>query len=159
MYERVGFVDVHECVYKVPLNGWAKDKKLEEIGNMMELNMQMGLSAFSLGLFNRVYGRTPEEIEVRYCECRFSKHATKTEKGLANNVVAKGVPCRSPARRIRSIDSCIHTPLCRLGQKAIPRGKRMRKKRKERSRNLSPFIWFFNNTSILEDSIVRDTRS
>lgn len=62
----MGFVDVHERIYKIPLNGWAKDAKLKEVGNMMELNMQMGLSAFSLGLFNRIYGQTPEQIEVRY---------------------------------------------------------------------------------------------
>lgn len=66
IYERVGFVDVHERVYKIPLNGWAKDAKLKEVGNMMELNMQMGLSAFSLGFFNRIYGLTPEQIEASY---------------------------------------------------------------------------------------------
>ncbi|KAK1246734.1 hypothetical protein MKX08_000536 [Trichoderma sp. CBMAI-0020] len=70
IYQRVGFVDVHERVYKIPLNGWAKDAKLKEIGKMMELNMQMGLSAFSLGLFNRIYGLTPEQIEVSLVEVR-----------------------------------------------------------------------------------------
>ncbi|KAL7963415.1 S-adenosyl-L-methionine-dependent methyltransferase [Trichoderma compactum] len=70
IYERVGFVDVHERRFKVPLNGWAKDQGLKEIGRLMEMNMQMGLSAFSLGLFNRVYGRTPEEIEVSLVEVR-----------------------------------------------------------------------------------------
>ncbi|KAH6609630.1 hypothetical protein Trco_002976 [Trichoderma cornu-damae] len=70
IYERVGFVDVHERIYKIPLNGWAKDKKLKEIGMMMELNMQLGMSAFSLGLFNRVYGRTAAEIEVSLVEVR-----------------------------------------------------------------------------------------
>ncbi|KAL7915274.1 S-adenosyl-L-methionine-dependent methyltransferase [Trichoderma velutinum] len=70
IYERVGFVDVHERKFKVPLNGWARDPDLKVIGRMMETNMQMGLSAFSLGLFNRVYGRTPEEIEVSLVEVR-----------------------------------------------------------------------------------------
>ncbi|RFU76475.1 tam domain-containingmethyltransferase [Trichoderma arundinaceum] len=74
IYERVGFVDIHERIYKIPLNGWPKDKKLKEIGNMMELNMQMGLSAFSLGLFNRVYGRSAAEIEVRVAN--FDHHDT-----------------------------------------------------------------------------------
>lgn len=70
IYERVGFVDVHERKFKVPLNGWAKDQDLKEIGRLMEMNMQMGLSAFSLAPFNRVYGRTPEEIEVSLVEVR-----------------------------------------------------------------------------------------
>ncbi|KAL6878833.1 S-adenosyl-L-methionine-dependent methyltransferase [Trichoderma novae-zelandiae] len=68
--ERVGFVDIHQEIFKVPLNGWAKDPELKEIGQLMETNMQMGLSAFSLGLFNQVYGRTPEEIEVSLVEVR-----------------------------------------------------------------------------------------
>lgn len=72
MMQRVGFVDVHQKIFKVPLNGWAKDPALKEIGQLMETNMQMGLSAFSLGLFTKVYERTPEEIEVRilfFCPC------------------------------------------------------------------------------------------
>ncbi|PTB69704.1 S-adenosyl-L-methionine-dependent methyltransferase [Trichoderma citrinoviride] len=70
MMERVGFVDIHQRIFKVPLNGWARDPALKEIGQLMETNMQMGLSAFSLGLFNQVYGRTPEEIEVSLVEVR-----------------------------------------------------------------------------------------
>lgn len=110
IYERVGFVNVHERVYKVPLNGWAKDAKLKEVGNMMEMNMQMGLSAFSLGLFNRIYGQTPEQIEVKnITNVNFQEH------NMANSTVDTGIPCRSPTRCIRSIDSRIRALLCRLG--------------------------------------------
>lgn len=92
IYERVGFVDVHERKFKVPLNGWAKDQDLKEIGRLMEMNMQMGLSAFSLAPFNRVYGRTPEEIEVRNLFLLgFSRFCIMGETEVANNEVIAGV--------------------------------------------------------------------
>jgi hypothetical protein len=65
IYERVGFVDVQQIVFKVPTNGWAKDGHLKEIGQMWERNLLSGLSGFSLSLFHRVFNRSPAEIEVR----------------------------------------------------------------------------------------------
>lgn len=64
-YEDVGFVDVHEKVFKIPTNGWPKDARLKELGKMWENNFTTGLSGFSWYLFNKVYGRSPAEIEVR----------------------------------------------------------------------------------------------
>ncbi|KAK2590759.1 hypothetical protein QQS21_011550 [Conoideocrella luteorostrata] len=63
-YKRVGFVDVQEIMFKVPLNGWPKDEHLKEIGRMWEANLMSGLSGFSLSLFHRAFGRTPAETEV-----------------------------------------------------------------------------------------------
>ncbi|PFH61337.1 hypothetical protein XA68_17639 [Ophiocordyceps unilateralis] len=62
---RVGFVDVHHRIFKIPLNPWAKDEAIRELGRMWEKNILTGLSGFSLRIFNRVYGRSPAEIEVR----------------------------------------------------------------------------------------------
>jgi hypothetical protein len=64
IYERVGFVDVEQIMFKIPTNGWAKDGHLKEIGQMWERNLLSGLSGFSLSLFHRVFGRSPAEIEV-----------------------------------------------------------------------------------------------
>lgn len=64
VYERVGFVEVHERIFKVPTNGWAKDEGLKMLGRMWERNLLQGLSGFSFSLFNRVFGRTAAEIEV-----------------------------------------------------------------------------------------------
>lgn len=63
-YEEAGFVDVQERIFKMPMNGWAKDELLKELGRMWERNFLTGLSGFSLTLFNRAFGRTPAEIEV-----------------------------------------------------------------------------------------------
>lgn len=64
-YLDVGFVDVHERIFKMPMNGWPKNERLKELGRMWERNFSQGLSAFSLALFNRAFDRSPEEIEVR----------------------------------------------------------------------------------------------
>lgn len=64
-YEEVGFVDVHQKVFKIPTNGWAKDARLKELGRAWERNMTQGLSGFSTYLFHKVFDRSPAEIEVR----------------------------------------------------------------------------------------------
>jgi hypothetical protein len=64
-YEEAGFVDVHERVFKMPINAWPKDERLKELGRMWERNLLSGLSGFSVLLFNRAFGRTPAETEVR----------------------------------------------------------------------------------------------
>ncbi|KAJ6443298.1 TAM domain-containingmethyltransferase [Purpureocillium lavendulum] len=65
VYERVGFVDVQQRIFKIPINGWAKDKELKKLGQMWENNLVSGLSGFSYRLFNGVYGRSSAEIEVK----------------------------------------------------------------------------------------------
>jgi hypothetical protein len=62
--QEVGFVDVQERVYKIPLNSWPKDEHLKDLGRKWEVNMLQGLSGFSLSLLSRAYNRTAAEIEV-----------------------------------------------------------------------------------------------
>lgn len=78
-YERAGFVDVQERVFKMPMNGWPKDERLKEIGRMWERNFLMGLSGFSFTLFNRVYQRTPAQIEVSLAQMRRPFRSQLTE--------------------------------------------------------------------------------
>ncbi|EQL02379.1 hypothetical protein G6O67_004364 [Ophiocordyceps sinensis] len=70
VYERVGFVDVQQRIFKIPINGWAKDERFKELGRMWEKNIATGLSGFSLRMFNRAYGRSPAEIEVSLVDVR-----------------------------------------------------------------------------------------
>lgn len=63
-YEEVGFVDVHEEVYKMPSSGWPTDPKWKGIGQLWQYNLLDGLSGFTLGLFSKAFGRTEEEIHV-----------------------------------------------------------------------------------------------
>lgn len=60
----VGFEDVHESVFKLPMNGWPRDRGLKHIGQMWQRNLLNGLSGFCLGLLHRIRGRTVENIEV-----------------------------------------------------------------------------------------------
>ena len=64
IYEEVGFTDVHQKVFKVPTNGWAKDEKLKELGRAWEMNFQLGLSGFTCAMYNRAFGRSVAETEV-----------------------------------------------------------------------------------------------
>lgn len=64
IYERVGFVDVEERIFKMPTNAWPRDPALKELGRIWERNLLQGLSGFSFSMFNRAYGRTPAQIEV-----------------------------------------------------------------------------------------------
>ena len=51
-------------VIQVPLNPWAQDRKLKEIGRYQQVNMIEGMEAYSLALFTRVLGWTATETRV-----------------------------------------------------------------------------------------------
>jgi metalloendopeptidase OMA1, mitochondrial len=60
----VGFVDIHETIFKIPVNGWPKEMRLKHVGMMWQRNLLEGLSGFSLGMFHRFMGKSVEEIEA-----------------------------------------------------------------------------------------------
>ena len=63
-YIEAGFVDVQEKVYKIPINGWPKVKKLKRMGELWHRNIADGLSGLTYALHYRVNGMQREEIEV-----------------------------------------------------------------------------------------------
>ncbi|KAF5022678.1 hypothetical protein F66182_5226 [Fusarium sp. NRRL 66182] len=65
-----GFVDVTEKVYKLPINGWPKNRRLKKFGRLWHANVADGLQAFSYGLLHRVKGWTKEQIEVNLVDVR-----------------------------------------------------------------------------------------
>lgn len=64
IFERVGFVDVEQLVFRMPLNAWPRDERLKDLGWMWGQNFSQGLNGFSIQLLNRAYGRSQHEIEV-----------------------------------------------------------------------------------------------
>ncbi|KAI5458194.1 methyltransferase domain-containing protein [Mariannaea sp. PMI_226] len=70
IYEKVGFVDVQQRIYKMPIGGWPKDTKLKQIGFMWGMNMLEGLAGFSMQLLNKSFDRTRDEIEVSLVNVR-----------------------------------------------------------------------------------------
>jgi hypothetical protein len=63
-YEQAGFVDVHEEVFKLPINSWPKDPQFKMLGRFNESNYLDGIQAWSLQLFTRGLNWTKDEIEV-----------------------------------------------------------------------------------------------
>lgn len=63
-YREAGFEDVHEEIFKVPVNPWPKDPRMKDLGKMCELNLLDGVQGFSLALLHRGLGWTKNEIEV-----------------------------------------------------------------------------------------------
>jgi metalloendopeptidase OMA1, mitochondrial len=63
-YEDIGFVDVHEEVFKLPINSWPRDPQFKLIGKFWESSLADGLQGFSLAYFHRAFGWTKDEIEV-----------------------------------------------------------------------------------------------
>ncbi|KAK4462014.1 Demethylmenaquinone methyltransferase [Cladorrhinum samala] len=68
--KEVGFVDVRESVFKIPLNGWPKESRLKHVGMLWQRNLLDGLSGFSLSFFNKFLDKTLEEIEVSLVNVR-----------------------------------------------------------------------------------------
>ncbi|OLN85908.1 hypothetical protein CCHL11_05342 [Colletotrichum chlorophyti] len=69
-YEEVGFVDVRQHVFKIPINGWAKNPRHKHVGKLWEQNFLDGLSGFSLALFTQVLERRQEEVQVSLVDVR-----------------------------------------------------------------------------------------
>ncbi|KIW79839.1 hypothetical protein Z517_06454 [Fonsecaea pedrosoi CBS 271.37] len=67
---RIGFIDVRVTKKKLPCNGWAKDKKLKELGVFNNGIILDGLEALSFRLFTYVLGWSPEQLQVFLAEVR-----------------------------------------------------------------------------------------
>lgn len=63
MYE-AGFVNVRSSLYKWPSNTWPKGKKDKTLGLWNMINTLDGLDGFTMAMFTRVLGWTPEEVQV-----------------------------------------------------------------------------------------------
>ncbi|KAK6189244.1 hypothetical protein LQW54_013470 [Pestalotiopsis sp. IQ-011] len=60
----VGFVDVQEVAYKMPINGWAKNLKYKQLGKMWEHNWLDCIHALSVGPLHRVRGLNDRQIQM-----------------------------------------------------------------------------------------------
>jgi metalloendopeptidase OMA1, mitochondrial len=63
-FKEVGFVDVHEVRYKVPIGTWAKDRRLKEMGVLWREVMEHGLEALSMRLLSEVLEWDEAKIKV-----------------------------------------------------------------------------------------------
>ncbi|KAI9803870.1 MAG: hypothetical protein M1825_001750 [Sarcosagium campestre] len=70
--QEAGFVDVHEEVFRVPINSWPREQRLKDIGKFNLLSLLDGLQAFTVAAFSRAFGWTKDEIEVYLVNVRNS---------------------------------------------------------------------------------------
>ncbi|KAK9426192.1 putative Secondary metabolism regulator LAE1 [Seiridium unicorne] len=64
LMREVGFVDVQEVTYKMPINGWARNRKYKELGKMWEHNWIDCIHALSVGPLHRVRGLNDKQIQM-----------------------------------------------------------------------------------------------
>ncbi|KAH8671333.1 tam domain protein [Xylariales sp. PMI_506] len=62
--EEVGFVDVTEHYYKVPINTWPKQREYKYLGKLWEDNLLSGMHAASVGPLHRVRGLSDKQIQM-----------------------------------------------------------------------------------------------
>lgn len=61
--EEAGFINIEERVFKVPIGGWPRDKRLKEAGVFEMETLREGLPAIGMGFFTRVLGWSPESVD------------------------------------------------------------------------------------------------
>lgn len=63
-YEKAGFTDVHEEIYKLPVNEWPKDPKFKTIGRFNSISLREGLAPLSFKAFYECFGMEHHQTEI-----------------------------------------------------------------------------------------------
>jgi hypothetical protein len=56
LIENIGFEQVTEMVFKLPIGGWSNDPKLKDLGMWNQLHWEYGIEAWCMALLTRVMG-------------------------------------------------------------------------------------------------------
>lgn len=72
-----GFVDVTEKKFALPGNQWAKGEDQKMLGAMQLENIMDGLHGFTIGLFTKMLGWSPEQVELLLVDVRKDLRNTK----------------------------------------------------------------------------------
>lgn len=67
--EEVGFEDVKEKVFEVPINSWPKGSKQKELGTWFQADL-LDATGASMAILTRALGWTPETVEKLLIEVR-----------------------------------------------------------------------------------------
>jgi hypothetical protein len=62
--EAAGFINVVEHRWKLPIGGWAVDKRFKELGLYNRINWEQGIEGWSLYLLTTLEGWSMEEVQV-----------------------------------------------------------------------------------------------
>lgn len=69
-FEKAGFVDIQQIIFKSPTNSWPKNKQLKEVSKFQLVAHIEGLEGVSLGLLTRGLGWKAEEVKVLMAKVR-----------------------------------------------------------------------------------------
>jgi hypothetical protein len=65
-----GFTNVVEHRWKLPIGGWAADKRFKEMGQYNRINWEQGIEGWSLYLLTTVLDWSVEEVQVYLAKMR-----------------------------------------------------------------------------------------
>lgn len=68
--EAAGFINVVEHRWKLPVGGWAADKRFKEIGQYNRIHWEQGIEGWSLYLLTTVLHWSIEEVQVYLAKVR-----------------------------------------------------------------------------------------
>ena len=69
-FEKAGFVDIQQIIFKSPTNSWPKSKLLKEVSKFQLVAHIEGLEGISLGLMTRGLQWKAEEVRVLMAKIR-----------------------------------------------------------------------------------------
>jgi hypothetical protein len=55
---------------QVPLNPWAKSRRMKELGRYQQFNMLEAMESYSMALFTRVLGWSADEVQILFAGVR-----------------------------------------------------------------------------------------
>ncbi|KAM0582830.1 hypothetical protein ACHAP6_008566 [Verticillium nonalfalfae] len=70
LMDEVGFVEVTERKFRLPIGAWCLDPKLKEIGQFVQMFVEGGIEGFGLYLLTQVMGWKYEECQVLIAQMR-----------------------------------------------------------------------------------------
>ncbi|KAI9770919.1 MAG: hypothetical protein M1840_002623 [Geoglossum simile] len=98
-FKEAGFLDVHEEVFKIPVNPWPRDPHYKIIGEISEQNLLNGIQGFTLAVFHHALGWSRDEIEAylvnvrRAIQDRNTHAYHKTQVSPFSHVAKRNLMC------------------------------------------------------------------
>ncbi len=66
-FQNVGFVDVHQVIYQLPIGRWGNDDQQKELGAYWQYTLELGVEVLTFRLLWETRNWSQSEIEVGGC--------------------------------------------------------------------------------------------
>ncbi|KAF5022987.1 hypothetical protein F66182_4944 [Fusarium sp. NRRL 66182] len=98
--QEAGFVDIQIADRKIPIGGWAKDKKMREIGQYVLAALELDIEGYVLYMASQLLGWRLEEVKVYCAQLRRELRSGRNHPFFRYRVVwpkARGILMCEPA--------------------------------------------------------------